>query len=117
LNHIAQFRCHLIRRPEGNKDAFKDVGSAGTVPDATSTDMSEIVEMQLYRLNTRSTFDTSRNLLSAGQADLSSSKENRYRMRIVDHSPWDLYPYLFYFDLSNYTIVVRMNILPRFFFN
>jgi hypothetical protein len=86
LNHIAQFRYHLIRRPEGNTDTFEGVGSAG-MPDATSNDMNEIVEMQLYRLNSHSTFDMSRNLFSGGQADLSSSKENRYGIRIVNHSP------------------------------
>lgn len=100
LNAIAHFKYHLGRHHNG--DALQTVSG-----------LSEEggVKMEIYRLNSQSIYvltPDGDNLLTNNHARLVFEKDAEYGIAIVNKSITALFPYLFYFDPSEYSIKVRL---------
>ena len=114
LESIALFRYHLLRH-HGNT-VVKDINTAL----GSQLDGAEMVEMHLYRLGfgpegTRVPIGD--NLFSNHQAELplkgsQDQEKPRYGIKIINQTRFDLFPYLFYFDPSDYSIAVRPGYSP-----
>ncbi|ETW80067.1 hypothetical protein HETIRDRAFT_477650 [Heterobasidion irregulare TC 32-1] len=96
LNAIAHFKYHLGRHH--NSDALQTV--SGLSEDGG-------VKMEIYRLKPQSIcvlIPGGDNLLTNNHARLVFEKDAEYGIAIVNESTTALFPYLFYFDPSEYSI-------------
>ena len=101
LNAIAHFNHHLGRHC-GN-DPLREVLR-------DDYDPLRNVTMKMYRLTTNSAgfrAPDATNLLTDNVARLELDENAEYGFAIFNYSEHDLFPYLFYFDPSDYSIQVR----------
>ena len=105
LDGIALFRYHLLRFA-GDQHMQMD-GDTGS---SVVTDGIEDVKMHLYRLGLPSLGyrkPISESLFKdSNHAHLLSSEDARYGLKIENYRPQSFFPYLFYFDPSDYSIQV-----------
>ena len=125
LDGIAFFRYHLLRF-KSDQEMLRDIGSS------IVTDGEENVKMRLYHLGPplimpskiermvqgrKLTWRSARNyvkrepssetdLFEKNHAHLESSEDERYGLKIENYTPHSFFPYLFYFDPSDYSIQV-----------
>lgn len=93
LDAIAQFNYHLARH--NSADPFKQ---------AISVELHKLKKLLDGRL--RVPDESAGNLFIDNDARLLVDKEARYGLTIVNRSKFNLFPYLFYFDPSDYSISV-----------
>ena len=103
LDAISQFRYHLERNR--SNDFLQPVS------EHLEDDTAGMVTLQLYRLKrTEAGFRVpdrdNGDLFRANVARLKAEEGVKYGIEITNHSPHDLFPYLFYFDPSDYSIQV-----------
>jgi hypothetical protein len=107
LTHLAQFRYHLLRQGAQGQERFRDIESAGIF----GKEGNEVIEMRMYRVEAElwlnASFDTKRNFMSARRATITASHTEKYGVELVSNSDYALFPYLFAFDLSDYSVTVR----------
>ena len=110
LDDIALFRYHLLRS-HGATKMIQDIGSS------VITDGEDgRVEMHLYRLSEWQGLGGRKpigeTLFVGNCARTRSSEKERYGIKITNHTRYNFYPYLFYFDPSDYSIQVSSRIFP-----
>lgn len=96
LNRVARFHRHLLR------------GGPGDVNDSITMELCQVIKGTDGRIRPYSEGPESGTRVMNNRVDIRFRRDAKYGILVKNNSPHVLYPYLFYFDPSVYSIHVRI---------